>query len=141
MLLTLFETTVHRSCANRLRAGRSRIPIPAGARDFSRLQNVPTSYGVIQPPIEYRAVTALWVTWLRREANRLSTPNAGVQNEGSYIYLPPTPLWRAKKILHLSHLMYLHSRTFQLAITQNVLLFDCACFPRILTYSMVQSPS
>ena len=93
MLLTLFETTVYLSGANRMRDGRSGVRIPACARDFSRLQNVPTSSGAIQPPTEYRVFTALWVTWLRREANHLPTPNAEVQNEGSHIFLPPLHLY------------------------------------------------
>jgi hypothetical protein len=104
MPLTQFETTLYLSCANRLRAGRSGVRIAAGARDFSRLQNVPTSSGATQPPTEYRAVTALWVTWLRREANHLPTPNAEVQIEGSYIFLPPLPLYGVQRKFFIFHI-------------------------------------
>lgn len=97
MLLTLFEITVYLSCTNKLRAGRSGVRIPAGAKEFSRLHDVPTSSGTIQPPTEYRAVTALWVTWLRCQANHLPTPNAEVQNKGSYIFIPPLQLYDVQR--------------------------------------------
>jgi len=46
---------------------------------------------------------ALWVTWLRRDANHLSTPNAEVQNEGSYIFLPPLHLYGVQRKYYIFH--------------------------------------
>jgi hypothetical protein len=130
MLLTLFETIVYLSCANRLRAGRSGIRIPAGARDFSRLQNVPTSSGAIQPPTEYRAVTALSVIWLRREANHLPTPNAEVQNEGSYIFFPLYAFMACKE--NTSSFKFDVSSFSDFSACYNTkCTVVCACFPRI----------
>jgi hypothetical protein len=82
--------------ATGLRAGRSEVRIPVGARDFSLLQNIQTGSGA--QPASYVMVPG--VKRLGREVNHSPEFSAEVQNE--WILLYAFMAWTGKTMLAIS---------------------------------------
>jgi hypothetical protein len=89
----------------RLRAGRSRVRMPAGARYFSLLQKE-TDFGV--QPADYSMGTFLSFSWCKEAGVwgwHSPSSRAEFRNEWSYYLLSPCiPLWPAYGQLHFTFL-------------------------------------